>query len=515
MTTKELINRINQQIDCFADNEAMLNRTLSFVSDLVETGITEPSITKKNIAVNIRNSLKSIVPVVCDDMYEYITEKGNVLSISEYISEVFSDVGNDKIKKTIQSNVYYGISYLEKEEREPLAERLYDCINDAIRKNKIRLKESVSNFLREGDFRVIITTFGFPLIEKELELKDYDKVWYDPNRRNDLPFVKDGETKVYHIFGGRNHTSWVYNDQTLLMFVHSLNSGDYGAKNLSNYLRKHGNEEAKRLLVLGSSLPDWLFRFFLYPMYEEELGNVKGYWLSLDEIERGLDFFLDRNNYTGQTNLRQGNRIKSIINEATISISNHKNHEEIVPKIFISYKREEEGTSDYEKVERVKEILERQVNGKVWIDTKKVYDGGNHYWANIKNAIKDCDIFIPLVTEHYLEEYKNSVDIEQMCIKEDIVDAIEDNARDNVSIQSLKPIIREALYAIHYKKKSVPIVIVDDKGKLNGGTTESIIKNQADDRNLPHYIFNELTNLLYDDNNPKFFHFYPNSNIIL
>ena len=504
MTTEEIRTKIIRQIDCFADNEAMLNRTLSFVSDLAESIDEVPRITKKNVAVNIKNSLNSIVPVVCDDMYEYISEKGDVLSINEYICEIFSDVDNN-ILKSIRSNIFYGISCLEKEERESLAERLFNCFNEAFKENKIRLKESVKYFLKCGCFRVIITTFGFPIIEKELGLTVNDSEWYNPNHRNDLPFVKDTKTKIYHIFGGENYTSWAYNEQTLLKFVHSLHSGDYGAKNLANYLRRHGKEDAKRLLVLGSSLPDWLFRFFLYPMYEEELKNVKGYWLSLDDIEKELDFFLDRNNYTGQTNLRYGNKIESIIKEATTNVMNHKLEEDNTPNIFISYKREKEGSPEYEKVERVKRILEKQVNGKVWIDTKKVADGGNPYWANIKKAIKDCDIFIPLVTERYLNDYMDAEDIAQMCSEIELADAVENDARDDSNIQSLRPVVREALYAIFYKKRCVPIVIADEFGIMNGGTTESIIKDIKDNRNLPSCIFNEHTNLVHNDNYPVFF----------
>jgi len=70
---------------------------------------------------------------------------------------------------------------------------------------------------------------------------------------------------------------------------------------------------------------------------------------------------------------------------------------------------------------------------------------------------------------------------------------------------ALRPVVREAFYAIAYGKKCAPVVIANQEGSLTGGTTESIIKDSNDGRNLPSCIFLEHTNLVHDDKDPKFY----------
>jgi len=496
-------NRVLSLVNSIANNEELMQLAEKFLSDLIHHTEKPHKISKTNVAKDIKRNLNVIVPVVCDDMFEYIDEDGNIRTIKDFICEKYLDGENDDVEDAIKNNFYYGISLLERLERESLSNAIHKDIKEAIEAGRIKLNKSVVHFLKNGSFPIIITTFGFNLIEKELELKDESTEWYNPNRRNDLPILKDGQTRVvYHIFGGETHSCWVYNEQTLLKFMHSLHSEDYGAKNLSRLLRKSGNEAAKSLLVLGSSLPDWLFRFFVYPMYEDEIKNVKGYWLSLGDIEKELDFFLDRNHYTGQTNLRKGNRVESILADATPDEPVSDVLQKKIPKIFVSYKREEWNTKLAEKIQRVVNILSRQ--GDVWVDTQEVAVGGNAYWAAIKKGIKDCDIFVPLVTERYMEDFRDVGDITKMQIG-DFLDADNDNANDNKNIKELNPVVREAFYSITYKKTCSPIVICDTNNNINAGSVEKIAKDDNDSRNLPLCVFEEHTLLEHNDESPVFF----------
>ena len=498
-----VMKKIHSLVDSIADNESLLLLARDYISNLI-VNIGKPhAINKRDVAKNIKRNLNIIVPVVCDDMYEYINENNEILTIGDLVCEKYLNGGNDEVINAIRDNFYYGISLLERTEKESLSNAIYRDIEDTIESGRIRLKRCVAKFLRNGNFPIIITTFGFNLIEKELGLGKDSEEWFNPNRRNDLPIQNnDGLRTVYHIFGGKTHSSWVYNEQTLLKFMHSLHSEDYGAKNLSSLLRKHGNEEAKSLLVLGSSLPDWLFRFFVYPMYEDELKNVKGYWLSLGDIEKELDFFLERNNYTGQTNLRNGNRVESIIADATPDGIEYIANQSKKPKIFVSYKREINNIQKAEEIQRVVDILNKQ--GTVWLDTQEVSEGGNAYWANIKNAVMNCDIFVPVVTVRYIEEYLDAEDMSQK-IKEDFVNADNNNANDNSFISGLKPVLREAFYAIAYGKPCSPIVIYDEKANLDAGSVEAIAKDKNNPYNLPLSIFGEHTLLLHDDKKPELF----------
>lgn len=79
-------------------------------------------------------------------------------------------------------------------------------------------------------------------------------------------------------------------------------------------------------------------------MFNDKEKLKGGYWLSLDNIEEGLELFLDRNNYTGQTNLHndEKDKLKDILEEVWPSqINNDNKYISNEPlNIFISYKRE-------------------------------------------------------------------------------------------------------------------------------------------------------------------------------
>ena len=510
MEVTEIKNRLLHHIDRISNDPNSLMKTLNFVEAIEFDSENKPFINDEGLANSIKDDSGIIVPIVCDDMFEYIKD-GNSLSIGDFLSDKYkSERGvNEETTKAIRTDLYFGLSLLEQDKRgKNLSNSIYSVLSNGISNGDIKLRECVKEFLLKGDFPVIITTIGFPIIESALSEKGYESEWYNPNQRNDLPFIKnEGSRVVYHIFGGATSNAWVYNEQTLLKYVHALHTGDFCAKNLANYLRGTGNEYVRRPLILGSTLPDWLFRFFVYPLYGDKLSESNGYWMSLDDIEKGLDLFLNRNKYTGQTNLRNENRIDAILSEATPE-NNIENLEKQEPyKIFVSYKREKIGSANAEKIERIYEILRKQAKatgGGVWRDIEQVSDGGNPYWANIKKAIKECNLFIPIVSFPYLDEFIDAPNIVNYA-EDPIPNAGFNEANDGENIKALNPVVREAYYAIAYGKKCAPIVIANQEGTLNGGTTEAIINNPIDNRNIPPYIFGEHTNLVHDDNNPKFF----------
>ena len=488
---------IIQQINTIADSNMFL---LERIGDFVYYHIN-PSPRYMNhdtISDNIRENTKIIVPIVCDDVIEYITQSGESLSIQDFICEKCSQT-DENVLNAMRRNLFNGVSLYENGRNESFF--LYNKIKEGVNDGSIRLKPFVKNFLSNGNFPLIVTTFGFPVIENELSKNKYSSIWYNPNYRNDIPFINSIQSHVvYHIFGGESNTSWVYNEQTLLKFIHSLHSGDYGAKNLSNYLHGDGSKTIKRPLILGSNLPNWLFRFFIYPMYEEKIAESNGYWLSLDDIENELDQFLARNKFLGQTNLRKENKGEQVLQAASIALEKSELGTKREPKIFVSYKREQNNSEEYKTFMRIINLLRQQ--GQVWLDTNEVSDGGNPYWAHIKDAVKNCDIFIPIVTERYLEEYRDSKSLSEH-LKTDIFDASTDSANDTKEVQDLPPIIREAYYAIAYKKKSSPIVIKNNN--LNAGVVERIARDNKDTRNIPTEIFMEHTLLEHDDDNPSYF----------
>lgn len=474
------------------------------------------TISDNKIDNKIRRNIADIIPIICDDMFEYIDDNGKICSLNEYVYSVLSEQYDDCDEELFkQKNTYHAISYLENRNETTVDNFLYKELSSAIKKGNIRLKGIVKDFLVSGSFPIVITTFGFTLIEEVFKKETNEQVfseWYSITQRNDLPIITKptmaNRVVVYHLFGGETFDSWVYNEQTLLKFMHKLHDGDYGAKNLSNYLCRNN----KKLLILGSTFPDWLFRFLIYPIYEEKFGVTDGYWLSLNDIDDELDFFLARNKYHGKKDLQDMSHVDSILSNAIVrEQSENLSAATKEYKIFVSYKRDYDSIENAKIISRVIKILEKQ--GKVWLDVNNVSDGGNPYWANIKRAIMhDCNVFVPLVTSKYIKEFNISDSWDELkaipCIQPE-----GDNSNDAEVIQHLNPVVREAYYAIKAKEmrgsvdapiKFCPIVIID-KEVQNAGCIEQIIKEKSGGVNMPTDIFSERTMEEHNDKNPKEF----------
>lgn len=107
-----------------------------------------------NFTNQLSNGLNNIIPVVCDDMFEYVNPKnGCSTSINEFVCDVLGVEENSKLYKSIRNNFYYGMS-LSKEK----ASGIYNAIEKAVNDKQIRLKECVREFLVKGDFPLIVTT---------------------------------------------------------------------------------------------------------------------------------------------------------------------------------------------------------------------------------------------------------------------------------------------------------------------------------------------------------------------
>lgn len=497
----------------------------NFFSNKQPKSNSQPSNNFKNISEDIKNDRHIIVPVVCDDMFVYNKDNKD-LTIGDYLCSQINGI-SEEANKAITQNLFFGISLYEHDKGDrPNANIIYEKIKSGIEHEDIKLRDCVKTFLEQGDFPVIVTTIGFDIIEKALNKalnnNIYYSEWYNPNGRNDFPFITEKQKRVvYHIFGGRDCNTWVYNEQSLLRFIHALHSGDFEAKNLSNYLCGTGQDVVKRPLILGSTLPDWLFRFLIYPLYKDNLPNSYGYWMSLDDIEKGLDLFLTRNKYIKQTNLQE-DKIADILKfaspERNLEKCEKDKKEEPVPrKIFFSYKREKEATTDDARlIDELHQMLDKQVD--VWRDITsedKISAAGTPYWKIIEQVVEKCDLFVTIVTRNYLEEFRHAPDITKELSEEDVT--------------RLKPVVREAYYAIKYQKaiknESVKCasIIVDMQKKMDGGTLDKIFRDKdnteearkiieeeigvkkIDELNLPSCLFNGRTCLVYNDDKPELF----------
>lgn len=446
-----------------------------------------------NFTDQLKNELNRIVPIVCDDMFEYVKpeEKDTRISLKEFISVSLEPNNYAKLHKTLEKKFYYGISQYEMTKKYNYSSFIYNIVKENVENGRIRLKECVRDFLVRGKFPLIITTFAFPVIEtcleKELGQDTVKSIYYNTDARNDLPlvFAQRYNHYVYHIFGGERYDRWVYNEQTLLQYMYALQNADIGAKNLASYICPTDNV-MRLLLVMGSILPDWLFRFLVYPIYKDNL-SVGGFWISAQNTAQELKAFLLRNKYK----FPDTDDISNILNNA---ITEREVHKMSGHNIFVSYKRDDND----KRIGRVLDLL--RLYGQVWIDLEKVSDAGNPYWANIKEAIKKCDVFIPLVTDKYKEVFSENQEIDLVLLTQENsyvnADVVNKKHNDNYTIDQLTPIVREAYYAVACKKKICPIAISSDPKEP--GNIETMAKEGL----LPSCIFSGMNIICYNDNIP-------------
>lgn len=437
------------------------------------------------IAKELINNKNMIIPVIGNDMIVFKKQNGNKteeIPFQQHIVETFAkdyrEFGEKKFEAMSSQN-YYCLSVLAKNDKEFL-ETYRTHVIEGISNGSIRLKSSVVRFLETFKFPVIITTICFNIIEQELNKKQlyYFTKKYMPQSPND----ELDNRCVYHVFGSvEDGQEWVYNEKKLVFFLKSLNDVNHGAKNLVDYIKNRNY----RLLVLGCELPNWLFRFMLYPIELQASDCRQGYWFNDKEPESSLDSYLEEINY------KPAKDIDDIINEASRLYSNnldddlfmHQNNHKDHFDVFISYASEDKLI-----VYEIYNILHNNHGLSVWIDKKGKSEigPGDPYWENIQDGIKKSDHYMPIVTGNFIKKYCNyssSLRKETDMFLDYYIKKEKANLKRNYSIPV---IIKGELWA----------------GKeIDGALVENISKYGL----LPAEFFNEINNIVYDKSNPKEF----------
>lgn len=350
-------------------------------------------------AEDIIDNLEIIVPVIGENCFLYQEPSGESIPLQSFVvDKLTADKGvSPELVEKMKSSGYYGLSLLIKYGYSSKKAFRSDYSN-LIKRNegRIHLKETVKRFLDTFKFPVIITTSCFGLIEKKLSTH-YDSAIYQPSVRNGKVITDDSRI-VYHIFGLlQAGTAAVTDENEMLMFLHDLHGE--GASDLKSYIN---SDRKKALFIIGSNLPDWLFRFFLYPMKGIEK-EQDGYFLSTSEkIEDSLVYFLNSLSYE----YAEESEIYSVLSEAVAlnpSPETDNQEEDRKPHgmkydIFLSYASENERM-----VREIKERLEQKFGLKVWFDKKNIPDGD--YVDRIIDGINHSAYFMPIVTKEYIEKH--------------------------------------------------------------------------------------------------------------
>jgi len=211
------------------------------------------------------------------------------------------------------------------------------------------------------------------------------------------------EPVVYHLLGRASPLpdDYVVTEEDMLEFVYSLQDKKYRPELLFDALK------ANNLLIIGSTLSDWLARFFIRGAKGERLSLHRERMFLADRLAGGdpnLIIFLER--YTNNTSKIFDKGATEFVDELWQRYSDaHANDEpeaalpaEITSEspgsgatIFLSYAGE-----DIDAARLIKDFLS-EIGWIVWFDKADLHLGDN--WnLKIKKAIQSCDLFLPIIS---------------------------------------------------------------------------------------------------------------------
>ena len=442
---------------------------------------------RRIIITDMVNKRKSIVPVIGEDTIVYKDgPTGKEIPFQEFIFCEFQKmypnvITDDVINKSIKERGYYGLSLLSQYYNE--SGRFLDDFIGFVNKNAscIKLKDEVLNFLVTFNFPIIITTIPFDIVERQLsgKVEEYKSIWYKLNKENRTLASRC----VYHLFGQATYGSkWVWDEDLLLTFLLSHNHKDYGAFELTNFLK----EEEKKLFVLDCNLPNWLFRFLWQPTQIGRNINLKttqGYWINKEKPDDSFENFLKKKNFSADEQVTEilvesTELLKEellLLQQERISTIDTEEYFDV----FISYASEDRVTAT-----RIFEVL-KNLNVKVWFDDRGRGEitPGQQYWEKINNGIKSSAHFMPIVTGNWMQKMMNTSSLkrETFLAQDWLIECK----------QNVNPIKQVTNY-------SIPIIVKDST--YNGlPITAGYIEQVASFKLIPELLFNGIDMALYDE----------------
>jgi hypothetical protein len=226
---------------------------------------------------------------------------------------------------------------------------------------------------------------------------------FDPNNKKDVAIPS-----IYNLMGNIEGYKFAVTDDQCLEYVLMLQNGcNTIAKELFDSINQ------KNILFVGSSSPDWFMRFFIRIISGEPYRNcVKTKYVACDGTlqDRELLAFLENNStkvipISRKEQCINGHKIyKNSIefidelytqcDQTGIPVRNKIRYKETM---FISYSRDDKSLAD-----RLKNEFEK--NGlSVFFDEDSLRTGDQYNQA-IRNYIKDCDLFIALISENAIKD---------------------------------------------------------------------------------------------------------------
>lgn len=342
---------------------------------------------------------------------EYVLVVGSSVVLDEK-SKIGSQCEGDSAKLFVDGAV-------KKYKEGSLSEKICKAIKFFDEKGRLKsqyLNPTLKDILKEKCFRTIVTTAYDPYLEiylDELWKKQYKTLNINATEKNSI--MRDIATvdicsnefnitipMLYYAFGKAEYKELSSNGSidefgatdNGKMEIVSRWLGEQAPNNFLTYLSK------KRVLAIGCRLDDWLFRFFWYMLKkdinllskgevvfdycDEKDLSLKSYLASqkIEVFENAQEFMKNLTCAIRELKQKDIEDLKNGNNDRLMTLGDKG--------IFISYAHE-----DFWVVNKIyKKLVEKGLN--VWMDVR--LEAGDLYDSRIEAAIKQCQVFIPVLT---------------------------------------------------------------------------------------------------------------------
>lgn len=365
----------------------------------------------------------SVIPIIGQDLL-VLEIGGRRVSLGEYLAERLAEaLGQEPPTPSLTEpplaeplTLNRVIYRFLKQEKPKKLDRIYLPLADFLEErgaNAIPVPRPLHQLAEILPFRMFVTTTFDPLLERALrqvrageplEVRSYSvKDW---NKNNDLPYDFDPRqgTFVYHLLGRLSNKvqDFAVTEEDLLEFFHSLN------RRPPESLFGELESESKHLLIVGSSFSEWLARFFIrLPTLNERLWNVQSKrtdFLADPRLQADVTLGPFLESFCGHATSFRGGDVVAFVDEL------HKRwvdrgRRSLLPatipsaegKIFISYAHQ-----DAKVVDDLRALLTDNKLA-VWIDSERLR-GGETFAIEIRRAVEQCLVFIPIVSKNTRDE---------------------------------------------------------------------------------------------------------------
>lgn len=278
--------------------------------------------------------------------------------------------------------------------------------------DSIVIHESVIDFLVKGNFKLILTTSPFDVLDEALKnkgvpIKSYYHRWRQEDCTNVITrekgewkqnvckekgIIGEKDTLVYHLLGEKGTATLPETERDFLDCLVSYQT--LKDNSLPNLLSK------KQILLLGSGIPNWLFLLLWYPLMRKSDAQYLFNRTCEDNNEfltcwNSLNFFKTKE------------AMDTFLEIVTIKM-NSEAHANIIQRdfkydVFLSYKKEDETFA-----KKIYKHLNEKCGLNVWyMDAREDTSSPGEFYERLSEGLKRSRTFMPIIGLNYIGRFAN------------------------------------------------------------------------------------------------------------